>query len=82
MDMRQPVGHWFELPGRFVAVALVNRYNPLEPTYQRAADEGLSKFLAFLKKEEAREDAEARERLRPIGTQVHLQSTCHSLLAL
>ena len=46
------------------------RYNPLESAYQQATDEGLSKFLAFLKKEEAREEAETRERLRPIGTQV------------
>lgn len=48
------------------------RYNPLESAYQQATDEGLSKFLAFLKKEEAREEAETRERLRPIGTQVGL----------
>jgi Leucine-rich repeat (LRR) protein len=46
------------------------RYNPLDKSHQVAADEGLSKYLAFLKKEEAREEAELRERLRPIGTQV------------
>lgn len=51
------------------------RYNPLEAAYQGAMDEGLSKFLHFLKKEEEREDQEERERLRPIGTQVPY--TCH-----
>lgn len=63
------------------------RYNPLESAYQQATDEGLSKFLAFLKKEEAREEAETRERLRPIGTQVGIidpsashESRIHSIL--
>ena len=46
------------------------RYNNLDALYQVASDEGLSKFLLFLKKEEEREDQEERERLRPIGTQV------------
>lgn len=46
------------------------RYNHLEPSYRVAADEGLSKFLAFLKQEEEREEAEAHERSRPIGAQV------------
>jgi Leucine-rich repeat (LRR) protein len=53
------------------------RYNPLDNAYQHATDEGLSKFLAFLKKEEAREEAETRERLRPIGTQVHHRHHFH-----
>ena len=46
------------------------RYNSLAAAYQAASDEGLSRFLAFLKQEEEREEAEARERMRPIGTQV------------
>jgi hypothetical protein len=44
------------------------RYNCLDALYQAAADGGLSKFLAFLRKEEEREEAEARERNRSIGT--------------
>jgi hypothetical protein len=48
------------------------RYNNLDSVYQAAADEGLSKFLSFLKQEEERENAEARERMRPIGTQARL----------
>lgn len=51
------------------------RYNSLDKQFQAAADEGLSKFLTFLKREAEREEAEARERMRPIGTQV---PRCHS----
>ena len=50
------------------------RYNNLERAFQAAADEGLSKFLAFLRQEEEREQAEARERSRPIGTQARCLS--------
>jgi Leucine-rich repeat (LRR) protein len=48
------------------------RYNPLETSYRQASDEGIAKLLAFLKKEEAQEEVETRERLSPIGTQVRL----------
>ena len=56
------------------------RYNNLDPVYQAAADEGLSRFLAFLKEEEDRESAEARERMRPVGTQVFLPTYAATLL--
>jgi Leucine-rich repeat (LRR) protein len=56
------------------------RYNNLEPQFQAAADEGLSKFLTFLKQEEEREEAEARERMRPIGTQVFFTLLCSVFL--
>jgi Leucine-rich repeat (LRR) protein len=58
------------------------RYNNLDPAYQAAADEGLSKFLSFLKQEEERETAEARERMRPIGTQARVFASVALLQAM
>lgn len=46
------------------------RYNNLDARYRAKVEEGLSKFLAFLREEEERERLEEIERLKPIGTQV------------
>lgn len=49
---------------------LQRRYNNLNEQYRSKVEEGLSKFLAFLREEEERERLEEIERLKPIGTQV------------
>lgn len=46
------------------------RSNNLEESYKEKTDEGLSRFLAFLREEHERERLEEIERLRPVGTQV------------
>ena len=46
------------------------RYNNLNEQYKAKVEEGLSKFLAFLRDEQERERLEEIERLKPIGTQV------------
>ena len=54
---------------------LGSRYNNLDELYHSKSEEGLSRLLAFLREEEERERLELIERLKPIGTQVHSQST-------
>eukprot|EP00884_Botryococcus_braunii_P015697 jgi/Botrbrau1/2810/Bobra.0125s0021.1 len=46
------------------------RYNNLDEQYKAKSEEGLSRFLAFLRDEAERERLEEIERLKPIGTQV------------
>ena len=46
------------------------RYNNLDEAYRSKSEEGLSRFLAFLREEEERERLEEIERLKPIGIQV------------
>ncbi|EFJ52641.1 hypothetical protein VOLCADRAFT_102618 [Volvox carteri f. nagariensis] len=54
------------------------RYNNLDDRYKAKVEEGLSKFLAFLREEEERERLEEIERLKPIGTPVgsYLEYRC------
>ncbi|GFR42728.1 hypothetical protein Agub_g3646 [Astrephomene gubernaculifera] len=54
------------------------RYNNLDERYKAKVEEGLSKFLAFLREEEERERLEEIERLKPIGTPVgsYLEYRC------
>ncbi|KAL6761433.1 hypothetical protein V8C86DRAFT_3131553 [Haematococcus lacustris] len=54
------------------------RYNSLDDRYKAKVDEGLSRFLAFLREEEERERLEEIERLKPIGTPVgaYLEYRC------
>ncbi|PNW72944.1 hypothetical protein CHLRE_14g612700v5 [Chlamydomonas reinhardtii] len=54
------------------------RYNHLDDRYKAKVEEGLSKFLAFLREEEERERLEEIERLKPIGTPVgaYLEYRC------
>jgi hypothetical protein len=50
--------------------------NSLDERYSKKVEEGLSRLLDFLKKEEERERAEEIERLKPIGTPVSLLALC------
>eukprot|EP00803_Ostreobium_quekettii_P006145 evm.model.scf_58.17 EVM.evm.TU.scf_58.17 scf_58:148652-165934(+) len=54
------------------------RYNNLDEQYRAKVEEGLSKFLAFLREEGERERLAEIERLKPIGTQVgaYLEYRC------
>ncbi|GMH37248.1 hypothetical protein BSKO_05121 [Bryopsis sp. KO-2023] len=54
------------------------RYNALDERYRAKVEEGLSRFLTFLREEEERERLEEIERLKPIGTQVgsYLEYRC------
>lgn len=54
----------------FLTSLLIPRYNNLDEAYKAKSEEGLSRFLAFLREEEERERLEEIERLKPIGTQV------------
>lgn len=51
---------------------LYARYNALDDRYNAKVEEGLSKFLTFLREEEERERLEEIERLKPIGTKVRI----------
>lgn len=46
------------------------RYNDLVEPYRVKAQEGLVRFLVFLREEEERERLEEIERLKPVGTEV------------